>query len=358
MRRKGIAFIGTAGLPNRYGGFESFLEACGPEFAEYDDVIVTCDAAKYPDRAPVWQGVRRMFLGVPANGAASVLHDVLAFARVLPQAHTIIILGVSGGIAFPLLRLACMLTGRRLIVNVDGVEWRRAKFSRVKRAYLRLSDTLAQWFAQDVVVDNEALRPFLTAIGRRKATCIPYSGDQVVRRSDVDPATRSGMLTICRIEPENNCHLLLEAATAAIAADPDLTYDFIGNWDASDYGRRLRTQFGAVAGITLHDPVYDPEVIAGYRERCTTYLHGHSVGGTNPSLVEMLFYDCRIVVFDCSFNRETAAATVEYFSDINTLCFLLHGVADSNLTERAAIRKRYTRKAITLQYRNLIYRLA
>lgn len=339
-----IAFIGAVGLPNRYGGFESFLEACAPIFAQAHAVTVTCDAAKYPDLTPEWQGVRRVFLKVSANGAASVLHDVLAFARVIARNDAIVVLGVSAGVAFPVMRLICTLFGKRLVVNVDGVEWRRAKFGRAKRAFLRVSDSMAQIFAHKVVVDSAALLPFLTVAGRRKAVCIAYSGDQVARLPLSEAHDR--LLTICRIEPENNCHLLLEAVAVS---DCSQHYDFIGNWDASDYGRDLRRRYGNHSRITLHDPVYDKQVIAKYRERCATYLHGHSVGGTNPSLVEMLFYDCRIIAFDCPFNRETAGETASYFRDVPALAQQLAG-DDRQASDRTAIRRRYTRASIAGLY--------
>ena len=339
-----IAFIGAAGLPNRYGGFESFLEACAPVMAEAHTITVTCDIAKYPDRTPEWQGVRRVFLKVPANGAASVLHDIVAFACVVARADAIVVLGVSAGIAFPVMRLICALLRKRLVVNVDGVEWRRAKFGHARRAFLRVSDSMAQIFAHKVVVDSAALLPFLTAAGRRKAACIAYSGDQVVRLPW--PDARDRLLTICRIEPENNCHLILEAVAGSDCA---LHYDFIGNWDASDYGRTLRRRYADHPRITLHDPVYDEQVIARHRERCAIYLHGHSVGGTNPSLVEMLFYDCRIIAFDCPFNRETAGETAGYFGDAPALARQLAGDG-GQAPDRTAIRERYTRASIAGRY--------
>lgn len=339
-----IAFIGSAGLPNRYGGFESFLEACAPVLAESHTVIVTCDAAKYPEPTAEWYGVRRVFLKVPANGSASVLHDIVAFASVFTRADAIVVLGVSAGVAFPVMRLLCALSGKRLIVNVDGVEWRRAKFGRAKRAFLRISDSIAQIFAHKVVVDSSALLPFLTAAGRRKATCIAYSGDQVIRLPRQGKPDR--LLTICRIEPENNCHLLLEAVASS---DCPLHYDFIGNWNASDYGRALRQHYAGHLRITLHDPVYDEQVIAWYRERCAIYLHGHSVGGTNPSLVEMLFYDCKIFAFDCLFNRETARNTASYFTDAPALTRQLTDDREQ-VMNRTAVRECYTRANIVSQY--------
>ena len=321
MHSSSIAFVGTVGVPNVYGGFEAFLEASVPILVQRGyRVTVTCDASRYTDHTPVWHGATRIFIDISANGAASVLHDVLAFFKVFADHRNIVVLGVSAGIFFPVFRLLCSLTDKKLIVNVDGVEWRRTKFSVAKRAFLRLSDTLAQVFAHRVIVDNEGLRPYLTAAGNRKATYVPYSGDHVIRLPQGSTLAESVFLSICRIEPENNCDMLLTAFR-------DLgqgRYVFVGNWNASEYGRNLRTVFEGTPGLTLKDPIYDPYQLASLREGCIGYLHGHSVGGTNPSLVEMLFYDSPIAAYDCVFNRNTAGADAEYFATAATLTTLMN----------------------------------
>lgn len=244
-----VAFIGSAGVPNTYGGFEMFLESCAPELVRhYGRVMITCDSSRYHDKERNWRGVERVFVPLKANGASSVLHDLFAFFSVFFFAQVIIVLGVSGGVFFPIFRLLCSLTGKRLIVNVDGIEWRRAKFSRMRRLFLLVSDRLAQRFAHQVVVDNEALRPFLISAVREKAALIAYPGDHVlhdISTCKAVPAKRQ-FLTICRIEPENNCHVLIEAFEQAAV---DAEYIFIGNWDASAYGRELRQRFQHVPGL-------------------------------------------------------------------------------------------------------------
>lgn len=87
-----VAFIGSAGIPNRYGGFESFLEHCAPSIVERGvPVVVTCDARLYSDRTPDFKGVHREFINIPANGAFSVLHDLLAFLRVFSRSQGIVV---------------------------------------------------------------------------------------------------------------------------------------------------------------------------------------------------------------------------------------------------------------------------
>jgi glycosyltransferase involved in cell wall biosynthesis len=340
-----IAFIGCAGVPNRYGGFEAFVEHCGPELARrVAAVTVTCDAALYDDRTSTYAGMTREFIDVRANGGASILHDLVAFLTVFRRASHIVVLGVSGGLWFPLFRLLCDVTGKRLLVNVDGVEWRRTKFGGAKRGLLRVLDALAQTFAHVVVYDNPALRRYLLQRALRKSVYIGYSGDHVLRLDGqrMEPATG---LTICRIEPENNVDLLIDGALRSQLR----RYTVVGNWQYSEYGRQLRDRHAGNPRLDLLDPIYDEQRLAALRESCSVYIHGHSVGGTNPSLVEMLFYDCEIVCFDVPFHHETAGDDARYFRDADELARLL----DSPLAavgDRAARRQAFSQARIAQAY--------
>ncbi len=344
-----VAFIGSAGIPNRYGGFEAFLEHCAPEIARHvESVTVTCDRSLYDEESPRFHGVERVFLAIPANGGWSVLHDLVAFVRVFRRATHIIVLGISGGPWFPLFRLACLLTRKRLIINVDGVEWRRTKFSSTKRGALRLFDAAAQLCAHQVIYDNAALRAYVLPVSRGKSVQIPYPGDHVVR---IRGATRQRgtALTVCRIEPENNIEMMVEAVLRSSLR----RYTVVGNWSNSEYGRTLKARWSSEPRLELLDSIYEQNRLARLREACERYLHGHSVGGTNPSLVEMLFYDCDLLCFDCSFNRETAGEAARYFSSRDSLASLLEALPPTR-PERATLRRRYTREAVAHAYLELI----
>lgn len=346
---KRVAFVGSAGIPNRYGGFEAFLEHCAPRLAAECVVTVTCDSRLYDDRAALFAGVRRRFIGVPANGAWSVVHDLLAFARVFQEADYIVVLGVSGGAWFPIFRLACDATGKRVLVNIDGVEWRRAKFSAGRRVLLRLFDALAQSCAHRVIYDNAALLRYVLPWCRPKAVEIAYSGDHVLRCEGVRPDPSSA-LTICRVEPENNIEMMVEGFISSNLR----RYTIVGNWDKSQYGRDLRRKWNHEPRLELLDPIYDSVALARLRESCGIYLHGHSVGGTNPSLVEMLYYDCRLLCFDCDFNRMTAGDCADYFDASQELAKRLGETSGADSSSRDARRGAYTGAGIAAAYLSLL----
>ena len=345
------AFIGSAGIPNRYGGFESFLEHCAIYMVDKKTPIyVTCDSKLYHDnKSLIYNGVNRIFIPIKANGYQSIFHDLFAFMSVFFKCKYIMVLGVSGGIWFPFFYISCRLTGKKLGVNVDGVEWRRGKFSFYKKILLRFFDFLAQLFSQLVVYDNKALLDYIYGFARHRAFEIAYSGDHVLRL-DSNKLPRTA-LTVCRIEPENNIELLIEGALQS-----DLSrYTIIGNWNNNTYSKNLFAKYKNCSKLKLLDPIYDSRKIAQLRESCAIYLHGHSVGGTNPSLVEMIFYDSFLICYDVRFNRETAGECALYFKDTKQLVGKINqSVASVSINHEARINKRmiYTVENISNAYLN------
>lgn len=348
-QRSALAFIGCVGIPNRYGGFESFAEHIATYLAaNARKVLVTCQRSAYADDpSSHFKGVERVFINVPANGALSPLHDLAAFLSVAWRTDRILLLGVSAGIFMPFFRFLSAFCGAaRIYVNIDGIEWRRTKFGPGKRLFLYASDRLAQWFSHGTIIDNPALSEFVVA---RNYVCVAYSGDHVRDGACETPSSPDKgspyALTICRIEPENNCQMLIEGFLRSSLPK----YYLIGNWNNSAYGRALRQAFAHEPRLELLDPIYDSARLDDLRSRCSIYLHGHSVGGTNPSLVEMLYYDSTILCFDCSFNRETATGAAEFFDSPERLAALLDSSSGIGAGDRETLREQYSAKAISGQ---------
>jgi len=337
-----FAFIGSNGIPNKYGGFESFLEAICPEMVKRGyEVIVTCDPSRYSEREPFFEGVHRVFVSIKANGFRSTLHDLVAFFKVFAKSDVIVVLGVSAGPFFLIFRVCCWASGKRLVVNIDGIEWRRTKFSKPIRFVLWVYDLMAQISANTIIYDNRQLLNFIKPAFRSKAMLVAYSADHVIRNPAVKLVPKTA-LTICRIEPENNIELLI---LGALASGID-TYTFIGNWNNSSFGKALKAKYADEPQLQLLDPIYDLDLLVNYREACAFYLHGHSVGGSNPSLIEMLPYGCHILCYDCGFNRETTGVDAKYFSSPEDLARLINLNLDVPHSGDRVIQERYTKKYI------------
>lgn len=160
---------------------------------------------------------------------------------------------------------------------------------------------------------------------------------------------------VCRIEPENNIHIILEA----FAKTPPMPLVFVGNWDNSEYGREQKARYSEIPHIRLSDPIYDQEKLNGIRGNCTVYLHGHSCGGTNPSLVEAMYLGLPVIAYDVNFNRETTEGKALYFSSADELRTLCGELNDTELKKLAASMKeialrRYTWKRISDCYSKLL----
>jgi glycosyltransferase involved in cell wall biosynthesis len=346
-----VAIIGTVGVPARYGGFETLAEQLARAIRPPNhELVLYCQRSAYPELrvAEPFAGHRRVLLPLRANGAASMVHDMLAMAHAawVVRADTLLVLGYSGAWFLPFVRL--LRPGALVVTNIDGMEWRREKFGRGARALLRCLEWFATRFSHRVIADNAALVALARDLHGVEPRLIAYGGDHTVVTPkpllDLEPGYA---LSIARIEPENNCHLILAACARAGGR-----LVFVGNWAASAYGRELKQRYADCPRLQLVDPVYDVHMLATLRGGAGSYIHGHSVGGTNPSLVEALFHTDRILSFDCSFNRATLGGAGAFFRDEDEL-FALLALADAGRISESslqALRERYQWSEIVRAY--------
>ena len=322
-----LAIIGTVGVPGKYGGFETLAENLvrhHQDTGRRDRLTIYCCAKDYPDRAPRYLSAELEYLPLSANGIQSIPYDILSIFRALRRGETdLLILGVSGCICLPVLR---RISQARVICNIDGIEWKREKWQGAAKWFLRLSEKLAVRHSNVVIADNQAIADYVTQTYGRACEVIAYGGDHALEAAP-DPNARDGLpehyaLALCRIEPENNVAMILEAwKVLGETAEQEtfLPLVFVGNWNKSEYGRNLKARFAEVPGITLLNPVYEPGRLRAVRDGAAVYVHGHSAGGTNPSLVEMMHFGVPVLAHGCAFNRETTEHVARYFEDAEAL---------------------------------------
>ena len=264
---------------------------------------------------------------------------------------SLLILGVSGCLFLPIFRL---FSKSKVITNIDGLEWKRAKWNKFIKRFLKFSEKIAVHFSDIVVTDNQAITNYVRAEYGVEGKNIAYGGDHALSNIGSDEEIlETYALGLCRIEPENNVELILESFRAS-----EQPLKFVGNWNASDFGRKLKSKYIDVANIELLDPIYDLNKLYMIRRNCSLYLHGHSAGGTNPSLVEMMHFGVPIFAFDCSFNRFSTEGKASYFADTKGLLAMLKYQNSDSLKKNAInmneiARRRYIWKEITHQYENL-----
>ncbi|MDX8383925.1 MAG: glycosyltransferase, partial [Ghiorsea sp.] len=185
---------------------------------------------------------------------------------------------------------------------------------------------------------------------------IAYGGDHALAIEAVDVTEYSlpekYAFSVCRIEPENNVHMIV----AAFAGQDDVPLVIVGNWNNSDYGKELREQYAAVEHIQLLDPIYDLGKLKTLRQNAFIYMHGHSAGGTNPSLVEAMHFGHPILAFDCSFNRSTTEGRALFFDSSDSLLSMINDASfeESSLDVLEVAKRRYTWEVVARQYFELL----
>lgn len=353
------AILGTVGVPGCYGGFETLAENLvrqHQEFGSTNHLAVYCSAPAYDVRPEKYLGAQLYYSRWKANGLQSVLYDATTLLHCVWRGHDVaLLLGVSGASILPLIRL---ISRMRIVTNVDGIEWRRDKWKGLARHFLRFSEWMAVRFSHEVVADNQGIADYLRDAYGISPKVIAYGGDHAVvppsQTGDATPKVSCPAgyaLALCRIEPENNIAMILEA----FAGDTrDLV--FVGNWDSSDYGLQLRRRYAPHPNLHLVDPVYDPAELYRIRSAAGLYVHGHSAGGTNPSLVEMMHFGLPVLAFDCVYNRHSTDHCARYFrssADLSRLLRAGEGATSGPRMKEIAQRK-YRWSVVAAQYFELL----
>lgn len=353
---KNIAVVGIQGVPAQYGGFESLVEnLIGDHKSEDIRYTVFCSGKDMKRRLAEYKGAELKYIPLRANGVQSIPYDMLSFMRIPRKTDVVLVLGVSGCLILPLFRLFCR---KRLIINIDGLEHRRAKWGRLAKSFLKFSEKMAVRYADVVISDNKGIQDYVREEYGRESELIAYGGDHAVRSvphaKAIDTLRRYGLrpgayaVTVCRIEPENNCHLVLEAFSKS-----GRELAFVGNWSRSAYGQELKEKYSAFPNIHILDPIYDIDTLYVLRQNAWAYVHGHSAGGTNPSLVEAMFFGNPIFAYDVVYNRETTGGGALYWNSADELLGLL-SLDDFDTSALIALaNESYTWKRIADQYEKL-----
>jgi len=289
----------------------------------------------------------------------SIIYDLVSIIHAISKRQrTLLVLGVSGAFIFPVVRT--LFPNTKIITNIDGIEWKRDKWNKFARSYLKFSEKIAVRYSNKVISDNEAIKHYIAEEYGINSEVIPYGGDHHILRSkklniDADNDQKEYALSICRIEPENNVHMILEAFSKAKL----MVLKFVGNWNSSEYARNLKAEYQDDAYIEIIDAVYDEKTIHNLRKDCKLYIHGHSAGGTNPSLVEIMHYDKTVLAFNCQYNRSTMRSIGLFFDDSQSLISLLRGLSQTHIEEIGKqlgdiARENYTWEGVCNKYHQLL----
>ena len=278
------------------------------------DVAVYCQDETGRGEAS-WHGVTLVQLADARGGSlGSIIFDAKAAWRAAGEDRLLLTMGYNTAI----LALLFRLRGRVNIFNMDGIEWRRAKWSRPVKAWFYVNEWLACRLGNHLIADHpEIARHLANRFAGGKTTMIPYCADPV---EDADAALLAPFgvvpdgfaLMICRPEPENS---ILDIVRAFSARPRGKKLVVLGRYrpETNGYHRQVADEAGAE--VIFPGAIFDEAVVGALRKFACLYVHGHQVGGTNPSLVEALAAPAPILARDNRFNRWVAEDAAVYFAD-------------------------------------------
>lgn len=316
-----IAMIGTRGVPARYGGFETAVEEVGTRLVERGhDVVVYC---RGDDRSPTFRGMRRVLLPSLRHPVMETLsHTALSVGHLLGhRADVALVFNAANAPLLPLLRAARI----PVAVHVDGLEWSRAKWGPHGRRYYLANERLAVLLADELISDAAGIQDYYRERYASDSVHLAYGAPIVEdaapeRLAELRLHPQGYHLVVARIEPENHVDVIIEGYRRSTATEPLVVVGSVPY--ASEHERQVKELAAADDRVSLLGGVWDQGLLNALYAGSLSYLHGHSVGGTNPSLLRAMGAGANVLAWDVNFNREVLGDTGRFFAgpgDVATL---------------------------------------
>jgi glycosyltransferase involved in cell wall biosynthesis len=354
-----LAIVGTRGIPNNYGGFETLAEYLVKYLAAEVDITVYCSSKDMDNTLAEHDGAKLKYIPVTSHGAFGIVYDSISLLSAVNKFDKILLLGFGGGFLMPFLGKK---NKKKITVNIGGLDWKRNKWSPSARKVIKSAEELLIKNCGRVISDNIGIRDYLIQEYNRESTLIAYGGDQAQVR-EITPAAVNDYpflkndyaFAVTRIQQDNNIDMILES----FADQNELPLVMVGNWNASEYGIKVKNDFIGRQNLILLDAIYDREKLDILRSNCTVYIHGHSAGGTNPSLAEAMYLGLTIFAFASGYNECTTDNQAVYFRNGKELTDLVKKYRSYLLTDmgtklKAFAKNHYVWEKIAKDYKQVI----
>ena len=359
--------MGTRGVPALYGGFETAVEEIGSRLVTRGyDVTVYC---RNPGQTMTsYKGMRLVNLPAVRHRMAETLsHTAASTAHAIVREHPDVVLLLNAGNA-PLLK-PLHLAGIPTAIHLDGLESKREKWRGAGAKYYRWAEKASVRWGDEVIADAQAIADHVQRQYGRTCVVIPYGADVIdpgsERLVELGLSPQGYHLVVARFEPENH---VLDAVHAYRESTEQRPLVVVGSAPYSQwYVEKVREAAGDDPRIRFTGGIYDQQLLDELYANCLAYIHGHSVGGTNPSLLRAMGAGAPVLAYDVEFNREVTAGEALFWADAGGLTAILDHIASGAQDDRLAalrsagqqrVRDAYQWDAVTDAYERLIQRLA
>lgn len=321
-----LAILGTRGVPNYHGGFEQFAEYFSLYMFKNGHDVTVFNSHTHPFQSKEWKGVKIIHRNDPENKIGSVGQFIYDFNCINFCRNThfdiILQLGYTSSSIW-----SKLLPSKSLIItNMDGLEWKRSKYNKLVRKFLKFAEALAIKNSDYLISDSIGIQDYIKETYRKDSKFIAYGADVIsntdkasLEQYNIEPFKYN--MLIARLEPENNIETILDGITFAKSKE---TFLVIGKHDTNKFGSYLKNKYKKHSNIQFIGGIYNLDALNNLRFFSKFYFHGHSVGGTNPSLLEAMASGALITANDNIFNKSILKANALYFRNPQDVCNIIN----------------------------------
>ena len=319
-----IGILGTRGIPNHYGGFEQFAEYLSVGLVDRCHDVWVYNSHQNPFKEPQWRGVSLIrchdpeeYMGVPGQ-------FVYDFNCILDSRNRNFDILLQLGYTSSSVWHRFLPSQPKIITNMDGLEWQRSKYNRYVQRFLQYAETLAIQSSDQLIADSLTIGEYLMKKYEAPSTYISYGADvfespnaSLLHSFQVNP--KQYFLLIARMQPDNHIEEIIKGVLGSSGHTPLVIIGNIGN----KYGKYLEKSY-ASGTIRFSGPLFDKATLNNLRYFSKLYFHGHSCGGTNPSLLEAMAASAPVCAHDNPFSREVLGQNALYFSNFRDISEIIN----------------------------------
>jgi glycosyltransferase involved in cell wall biosynthesis len=355
-----IAILGTRGIPNNYGGFEQCADYLSRMLVERGHEVIVYCSHNHPYKSDEYHGVQLVKCHDPESKIGTVGQFIYDLNCILDSRKRNLDILLQLGYTSSSIWNFLVNKKHMLITNMDGLEFKRSKYNSLTKLFLRLAERTAVFHSDHLVADSKGISTYLFEKFHKPSTYIAY-GAEIPNQEYEESKLLFGLkaegydLVIARLEPENNLEMIIEGW---LISDKKRELIIVGNHQTK-YGEFLKQKFQHER-LKFVGAIYDFPALNTLRHFSYLYFHGHSVGGTNPSLLEAMASSSLICIHNNAFNNAVIENKGFRFSDAKGVCHLMNTIIKENNKAQiennlGLIKNQYSWKYITDKYEELFY---
>jgi glycosyltransferase involved in cell wall biosynthesis len=354
MKNLKIAILGTRGIPNHYGGFEHISEYVSAGLVKRGHSVTVYNSHNHPYTDDTWNGVNIKHCFDPEfvmGTAGQFIYDLNCLTDARKQKFDVVLLmGYTSssvwGRLYP--------QNSAIITNMDGLEWKRSKYSKPVQQFLRYAEKLAVKYSQFYISDSRVIKEYLEDKYHINSQYIPYGADvysehEREQLTNGEALKEDYFLLMARMEPENNIEAILEGFNNSNSRKLFKVLGDTGN----RFGKFIRHRFKNDERIQFKGAIFDNAKVRALQNNSYLYFHGHSVGGTNPSLLGAMASEALIAAHNNPFNKSVLNTDAYYFSDSEEVRYLVETVRRAG-NERVMIKNNLDKIACQFSWEKIV----